>query len=168
MKPGCLCGSYVGPLCGPPLRWWVLCGALPSVCVPCFGPLCGSPVRVPSVWVPSVWVPCVGPLCGSLVALRPCGIYSRDVSRSFTRSRSPDTLNPGGGNEYRLAFTRYSFTSSRLCTNQCMALFARSAKSTHFLAEREENRLKIQYYNWTPRISPLDKWQHDWIASGVF
>ena len=28
----------------------------------------------------------------------------------------------------------------------CMALFARSAKSTHFLAEREENRLKIQYY----------------------
>jgi len=50
-----------------------------------------------------------------------------------------------------------------------MALFARSAKSTHFLAEREENRLKIQYYNWTPKLSPLaDKWQHDWIASGVF
>ena len=52
----------------------------------------------------------------------------------------------------------------------CMALFARSAKSTHSLAEQEENRLKIQYqyYNWTPKISPLDKWQHDWIASGVF
>jgi len=65
--------SSVGPspLCGSPV--WV----------PCVGPLCGSPV-----WVPSVWVPCVGPLCGSLVALRPCGIYSRDVSRSFTRSRS--------------------------------------------------------------------------------
>jgi len=50
----------------------------------------------------------------------------------------------------------------------CMAHFARSAKSTHFLAEREENRLKIQYYNWTPEISPLDKWQNDWIAGGVF
>jgi len=38
----------------------------------------------------------------------------------------------------------------------CMALFARSAKSTHFLAERGENRrLKIQYYNWTPKLSPL-------------
>ena len=49
-----------------------------------------------------------------------------------------------------------------------MTLFARSAKAIHFLAEREENRLKIQYYNWTPKISPLDKWQHDWIASGVF
>ena len=50
----------------------------------------------------------------------------------------------------------------------CMALFARSAKSTHFLAEQKKNRLKIQYYNWTPKVSPLDKWQHDWIASGVF
>jgi len=39
--------SCVGPLCGPPLRWWVLCGALPSVWVPCLGPLCGSPVWVP-------------------------------------------------------------------------------------------------------------------------
>jgi len=72
---------------------WVPCAALPSgggssvgpspVCgspvwVPCAGPLCGSPE----------WDPCVGPLCGSLVALRPCGIYSRDVSRSYTRSRS--------------------------------------------------------------------------------
>ena len=26
----------VGPLCGPPLRWWVLCGVLPSVWVPCW------------------------------------------------------------------------------------------------------------------------------------
>ena len=52
----------------------------------------------------------------------------------------------------------------------CMALFARSAKSTHFLAEREDNRLKIQYHNWiwVPKLSPLDKWQHDWIVSGVF
>jgi len=51
-----------------------------------------------------------------------------------------------------------------------MTLFARSAKAIHFLAEREENRLKIQYYNWTPKLSTLDKWQHDWIASasGVF
>jgi len=56
----CLCVSCVGPLCGPPLRWWVLCGALPSVWVPCVGPLCGSPV----------WVPCVGPLWRYLVALR--------------------------------------------------------------------------------------------------
>jgi len=66
-----LCGSpvwpsppVVGPLWGPPV---------------CVGPLCGSPVCVP----------CVGPLCGSPVPSRcvPCGIYSRDVSRSFTRSR---------------------------------------------------------------------------------
>jgi len=81
----CLCVFCVGPLCGPPLRWWVLCGALPSVWVPCVGPLCGSPV-----WVPCVGPLCVGSLCGSpvwVVALR-CGIYSRDVSRSFTRSRS--------------------------------------------------------------------------------
>ena len=65
-------GSSVGPspLCGSPL--WV----------PCAGPLCGSPV-----WVPCVGPLCVGPLRGSLVALRPCGINSRDVSRSFTRSR---------------------------------------------------------------------------------
>jgi len=31
----CLCVFCVGPLCGPPLRWWVLCGVLPSVWVPC-------------------------------------------------------------------------------------------------------------------------------------
>ena len=35
----CLCVFCVGPLCGPPLRWWVLCGVLPSVWVPCgWGP----------------------------------------------------------------------------------------------------------------------------------
>jgi len=39
-----VCVSCVGPLCDPPLRWWVLCGALPSVWVPCLGPLCGSPL----------------------------------------------------------------------------------------------------------------------------
>ena len=79
---GPLCGSpvrvpCVGPLCGPPLRWLVLCGALPSVWVPCVGPLCGSPL--------------CGSLCGSPVWVprraAACGIYSRDVSRSFTRSR---------------------------------------------------------------------------------
>jgi len=84
----CLCGSCVGPLCGPPLRWWVLCGALPSVWVPCVGPLCGSPVWVPCVGPlrngSTVWVPCVGPSSRCVS----CGIYSRDVSRSFTRSRS--------------------------------------------------------------------------------
>jgi len=31
----CLCVFCVGPLCGPHLRWWVLCGVLPSVWVPC-------------------------------------------------------------------------------------------------------------------------------------
>jgi len=64
------------PLCGSPV--WV-------------GPLCGSPV-----WVPCVSPLCVGPLCGSpwWVPRRatsrcvPCGIYLRDVFRSFTRSRS--------------------------------------------------------------------------------
>jgi len=82
----CLCVFCVGPLCGPPLRWWVLCGALPSVWVPCAGPLCGSPV-----WVPCVGPLCVGPLCGSPVWVPRCAasccIYSRDASRSFTRSR---------------------------------------------------------------------------------
>jgi len=35
----CLRVFCVGPLCGPPLRWWVLCGVLPSVLVPCgWGP----------------------------------------------------------------------------------------------------------------------------------
>ena len=57
-----LCVFCVGPLCGPPLRWWVLCGALPYAWVPCVGPLCGSPV-----WVPCVGPLCVGPLCGSSV-----------------------------------------------------------------------------------------------------
>ena len=64
-----------GPLCGSPLRRWVLCGVLPSVWVPCVGPLCGSPVWVPCVgplcgrpvWVPCVGPLCVGPLCGSPV-----------------------------------------------------------------------------------------------------
>ena len=57
----CLCVFCVGPLCGPPLRLWVLCGALPSVWVPCVF-LCGSPV-----WVPCGGPLCVGPLCGSPV-----------------------------------------------------------------------------------------------------
>jgi len=82
----CLCVFCVGPLCGPPLRWWVLCGALPSVWVPCVGPLCGSPVGVPCVGPL-----CVGPLCGSPVWVprraASCCIYSRDASRAFTRSR---------------------------------------------------------------------------------
>jgi len=58
----CLCVFCVGPLRGPPLRWWVFCGALPSVWVPCVGPLCGSPL-----WIPCVGPLCVGPLCGSPV-----------------------------------------------------------------------------------------------------
>jgi len=75
----CLCVFCVGPLCGPPLRWWVLCGALPSVWVPCVGPLCrGSPLCGSPVWVP-----CVGPSSRCVS----CGIYSRDASCSFTRSR---------------------------------------------------------------------------------
>jgi len=41
----CLCVLCVGPLCGPPFRWWVLCGALLSVWVPCVGPLRGSSRR---------------------------------------------------------------------------------------------------------------------------
>jgi len=73
----CLCVFCVGPLCDPQLRWWVLCGVLPSVwvnpprlglrsdlclCVFCVGPLCGPPLRW---WVfcgvrgPPL---CVGPL----------------------------------------------------------------------------------------------------------
>jgi len=31
----CLCMFCVGPLCGPSLPWWVLCGVLPSVWIPC-------------------------------------------------------------------------------------------------------------------------------------
>jgi len=82
---------------------WVPCVALPSGGGSSVGPssLCGSPVWIPyvdplcgsPVWVPSVWVPCVGPLCGSLVpgvTLR--GIYSRDASRSCSRSRIRRTL----------------------------------------------------------------------------
>ena len=80
----CLCVSSVGPLCGPPLRWWVLCGALPSVWVPCLGPLCGSPLCGSPLRGSPVGVPCVGP---STRRVASCGIYSRDVSRSFTRSR---------------------------------------------------------------------------------
>ena len=64
-------GSSVGPspLCGSP-GW-----------VPCVGPLCGS-----SLCGSPVWVPCVGP---STRRVASCGIYSRDVSRSSTRSRLP-------------------------------------------------------------------------------
>ena len=41
----CLCVLCVCPLCDPPLRWWVLCGVLPSVWVPCgWGPPCRVPV----------------------------------------------------------------------------------------------------------------------------
>jgi len=65
-------GSSVGPspLYGSP----VSPVRVPCVGPLCVGPLCGSPV----------WVPCVGPSSRCV----PCGIYSRDVSRSFTRSRS--------------------------------------------------------------------------------
>jgi len=99
--PSLLCGSpvwppppVVGPLWGPPLCVGPLCGS--PVWVLCVGPLCVGPLCVPLCGSP-VWVPCVGPLCGSSVWVPcvgplprcvPCGIYSRDVSRSFTRSRS--------------------------------------------------------------------------------
>ena len=57
----CLCVFCVGPLCGPPLRWWVLCGVLPSV------------------WVPYGWAP------PPVVSSYTCDIYSRDVSCSRSR-----------------------------------------------------------------------------------
>ena len=63
----------VGPLFGSPVR--VLCVGLL-----CGSPLCGSPV----------WVPCVGPSSRGV----PCGIYSRDASRSCSRSRIEDWVNP--------------------------------------------------------------------------
>ena len=79
-----LCGSpvwpsppVVGPLWGPPLCVGPLFGSpvrVPYVGPLCVGPLCGSPE----------WVPCVGPSARRVAS---CGIYSRDVSRSFTRAR---------------------------------------------------------------------------------
>jgi len=79
-----LCVFCVGPLCGPPLRWWVLCRALPSVWVPCVGPLRGSPV-----WVPCVGPLCVGPLCGSPVWVPCVSPSSRCVHVASTRVMSP-------------------------------------------------------------------------------
>ena len=39
VSTNCPCVLCVGPLCGPPLRWWVLCGVLPSMWIPCgWGP----------------------------------------------------------------------------------------------------------------------------------
>ena len=48
-----LCVFCVGPLCGPPLRWWVLYGVLPSVWVPCGW---GSPPVVSAFHVASTRV----------------------------------------------------------------------------------------------------------------
>jgi len=81
----------VGPLCGPPLRWWVLCGALPSVWVPCVGPLCGSPV-----WVPCVGPLCVGPLCGSPVWVpRRAALHEASTRvMSPARSHAPALYHP--------------------------------------------------------------------------
>ena len=72
---------------------WVPCVALPSGGGSSVGPspLCGSPVWVPCVGplcVGPLWVPCVGPSARRVAS---CGIYSRDVSSSFTRSRSTFT-----------------------------------------------------------------------------
>ena len=93
MGPGALYYNIFVCVCSV----WVPCVALPSgggssvgpspLCwSPCVGPLCGSPVRVPCVGPL-----CVGPLCGSPVWVPRCAasccIYSRDASRSFTRSR---------------------------------------------------------------------------------
>jgi len=62
----------------------VLCGALPSVWVPCLGPLCRSPV-----WALSVWVPCVGPLCGSPVWVpRPVALRHVASTRVMSPARS--------------------------------------------------------------------------------
>jgi len=79
----CLCVFCVGPLCGPPLRWWILCGALPSVWVPCVGPLCGSPV-----WVPCVGPLCVGPLCGSPVWVPRRAVFHVASTRVMPPARS--------------------------------------------------------------------------------
>jgi exonuclease III len=61
-----------------------------------------------------------------------------------------------------LSFDPDSFLKS------CIALFSRSAKSTHFTAEREENRIQIYYHGWTPTPPPLEKWGNSWIESGAF
>jgi len=106
---GCLCVSCVVPLCGPPLPWWVLCGALPSVWVPCVGPLCGSPL-----WVPSVRVPCVGPLCRSPVWVsRPVALRHVTSTRvmSPARSHAPALRAPSRG-LMRLSDSTSSFVSS--------------------------------------------------------
>jgi len=90
----CLCVFCVGPLCGPPLRWWVLCGALPSLWVPCVGPLCGSPV-----WVPCVGPLCVGPLCGSPVWVPRRAAFHVASTRvmSPARSHAPALCGWSGG-----------------------------------------------------------------------
>ena len=80
----CLCVFCVGPLCGPPLRWWVLCGALPSVWVPCVGPLCGS-----SLCGSPEWVPCV--LLSTLTAYLAC--------RREAAKRAPKAVGEEGGEE---------------------------------------------------------------------
>jgi len=58
------------------------------VCVLCGSPVWPSPPVVGPLWGPPL---CVGPLwvgSPSCRVLVPCGIYSRDVSRSCTRSRT--------------------------------------------------------------------------------
>ena len=100
-----LCGSpvwpsspVVGPLWGPPLCVGPLFGS--PVWVPCVGPLCGSPV----------WVPCVGPSARRVAS---CGIYSRDVSRSFTRSRLVFTNSHGPHRRQGLASDSVRYTGAR-------------------------------------------------------
>jgi len=92
--------------------------------------------------------------------------FTAAVHQTAIERRKRNSIQGQGIHAPPLSFDPNTFLSA------CIALFARSAKSTHFFAERKENRLKIQYYNynWAPEISPLDKckWQHDWIASGVF
>jgi len=103
---GPLCGSpvwpsppVVGPLWGPPLCVGPLCGT--PVRVPCGGPLWGSPLCGSPVWVP-----CVG-LSSRCVS---CGIYSRDVSRSFTRSRSCCVRGGGVFREINSSIVGYGLT----------------------------------------------------------
>ena len=81
----CLCVFCVGPLCGPPLRWWVLCVALPSVLVPCG-------------WGPPLSCSCLPWhlfLELSLARVHALTVYSYDVSFAF-RAGARDYYNAAG------------------------------------------------------------------------
>ena len=154
-----LCGSPVWP--SPPVvvvgpLWSVGPSPLCAVWVPCVGPLCGSPVA--PVWVPSVWVPCVGPLCGSLVALRPSGIYSRDVSRSlFTRSRSTRTTRRGAKDDDQSTPTKH------LITPPPTTAAASTARSSSHRNGDTPAAPKRRVYRARRRTAPTDL-AHSWAT----